>query len=88
MYVDLPKDLDTITKAYAEQQWDIIEKMAHKMKSGALYCGVTRMKYACQYLERYQKAGHTHLQNQLYQQLMTVIIETQDAVAKWLNTLS
>lgn len=88
LYVDLPKDLDAITKAYAKQQWDIVEKTAHKMKSGALYCGVIRMTYACQYLERYQKAGLTHLQNQLYQQLMSVITQTQDAISKWLHSLA
>lgn len=82
---ELPKDMEAIKKAYAEQNWELVEKIAHKIKSGALYCGVIRMKYACQYLERYKKSGQSDLQNPLYQQLIAVIIETNEVVVEWLK---
>ena len=82
---DIPRDIAAIKKAHAEQNWEAVEQLAHKMKSGALYCGMVRMKYACQYLERSQKAGHSHLQNELYQQLITVVEQTQKAISEWLR---
>jgi CheY-like chemotaxis protein len=55
-----------------------------KAKGGALYSGTIRMKYACQYLERYQLAGHSKLLEELYQQLMLVLEQTRDAINAWL----
>lgn len=83
---ELPQELDAIQQAHAVQNWPLIEAIAHKIKSGALYCGITRMKYACQYLERYPKAGHSHLQEQLYQQLIKVTMQTQAAISTWLDS--
>lgn len=36
------------------------------MKDGAIYVGTTRMKYACQYLERYWKTGQREQFEKLY----------------------
>jgi PAS domain S-box-containing protein len=82
---DIPRDLDAIKKAHSLQNWEEVERLAHKMKSGALYCGLVRMKYACQYLERYQKAGHSHLQSALYQQLIITIEHTHAAISEWVG---
>ncbi|WP_173237483.1 ATP-binding protein [Legionella antarctica] len=52
------KDIQKMTLAYAQGDWEKIETIAHKIKSGAVYIGTRRLFYACQYLERYFKAGH------------------------------
>ncbi|MBA2650859.1 MAG: hypothetical protein H0U73_01110 [Tatlockia sp.] len=59
--------------------------MAHKAKSGAEYPGTIRMKYACMYLERYHKAGHSACLEKLYQQLMKVLDDTQRCIEIWLK---
>jgi hypothetical protein len=55
------------------------------MKGGAAYCGTVRMKYACQYLERYRKAGHAKSLEKLYYQLVQVVDETKNYIDKWLK---
>jgi len=82
----IPEDASQIKKAYAEQDWDLVENLAHKIKSGALYCGTIKMQYACQYLERYRKAGHTNSLDRLYHQLMDVLEETQISLTRWLSS--
>lgn len=83
----IPEDLTLIQQAYAEKNWEQIERIAHKMKSGAIYCGTIRMQYACQYLERYRKAEHFVLLEQLYQQLLQIVAETKAYVTNWLANL-
>lgn len=73
-----------LQECYQQQDWQQIEKLAHKLKSSALYCGTIRLKFACQYLERYQKAGHTHLQDALFKQLLQVMAQTKAAINHWL----
>lgn len=80
----IPEDLAFIQKAHAEKNWEQVENIAHKMKSGALYCGTTKMQYACQYLERYRKAGYFTLLEPLYQQLIQVVAETKNHLERWL----
>jgi two-component system aerobic respiration control sensor histidine kinase ArcB len=86
MEKELPKEYMAIEKAYQDNDWKKIEKLAHRIKSSALYCGTIRLKYACQYLERYHKAGHTALLEGLYQQLTHVLEETQKFLVQWLRT--
>ncbi|WED42098.1 PAS domain-containing hybrid sensor histidine kinase/response regulator [Legionella cardiaca] len=81
---DLPQEEYEIKQAYKEKNWDKIEKIAHKMKSGALYCGTIKLQYACQYLERYLKAGHSHYREKLYHQLDAVLTQTKTAIIDWL----
>jgi CheY-like chemotaxis protein len=81
----MPQDKSDIEKAYHQGNWQGVEKIAHKMKSGALYCGTTRWQYACQYLERYSEAGHSDLLDKLYQQLMQVLNETENEIIHWLK---
>jgi len=80
---DIPSDLQAIQKAFELQDWEQIEKIAHKMKGGAVYCGIIRLKIACQYLERYYKAGYRKQLPALYEQLIKVIHETVDSINQW-----
>jgi two-component system, OmpR family, aerobic respiration control sensor histidine kinase ArcB len=77
---EIPQDKKAIQEAHANQDWATVERLVHKMKGGALYCGTLRMQYACQYLERYRKAGHTKLLEELYQQLLQVLHDTVLAI--------
>ena len=83
---EIQKDIIFIKTAHSEENWEEIEKFAHKMKGGAVYIGTVRMQYACQYLERYHKAGNTRLLELLYQQLITVVNDTQNHIREWLNS--
>jgi HPt (histidine-containing phosphotransfer) domain-containing protein len=82
---DLPKDLKEIKEAFADKDYETVEKTAHRMKGGAVYIGVIRMKYACQYLERYWKSGEKELFPTLYKQAIEVIEETAEHLKEWLD---
>lgn len=82
---ELPKDEFAIKAAYLENKWDIVEKIAHKMKGGAVYCGTIKLKYACQYLERYRKAGYSKHLERLYLQLIDVVNDTKISIRRWLQ---
>lgn len=71
--------------AYAEKDWSTIEKLAHKIKGGSIYSGTIRMKFACQYLERYHKIGQAALLDKLYLQLIQVLKETENSIETWLH---
>jgi len=77
---EIPYDEHCLHDAYQAGNWPAIEKLVHKMKGGAVYCGTFKMQYACQYLERYHKAGHTELLDSLYQQLLRVLEETKHII--------
>lgn len=81
----IPEDIQTIKKAYKANDWELVEKTAHRMKGGAIYCGTIKLQYACQYLERYRKAGHSLELNALYKQLMQVAEETIECIKHWLG---
>ncbi|KTD38684.1 PAS domain-containing hybrid sensor histidine kinase/response regulator [Legionella oakridgensis] len=82
---EIPNDIAAIAKAHAEHDWTTVEKLAHKMKGGAVYLGTIKIKYACQYLERYQKAGQNALLEPLYQQLIKVLNDTKQYLHQWLE---
>lgn len=82
---ELPKDLREIQHAHAQGDWGSIEAIAHRMKGGFVYCGIARLARACQYLERYHKAGHTLHLEALYQQVLTVSHKTLIALQDWLS---
>ncbi|WP_058532938.1 ATP-binding protein [Legionella saoudiensis] len=83
---ELPEDLIHMKSAFAQQNYPLIENIAHKIKGGAMYLGAHRMKYACQYVERYWKSGGRTLFPDLYQQAISVIEETLIYVKGWLRT--
>lgn len=81
---DLPDDFNNMKQAFSDQNYEQVEKLAHKIKGGALYVGTIRMRYACQYLERYQKTGKTHLVEKLFHQAVSTIEETINYIKLWL----
>ena len=80
----ITKELPFIEQAFVHKDWITVEYLAHKMKGGVVYCGTPRMKFALQYLERYCKAGHFLLRDELYQQFH-VTEETQRVIYEWLK---
>lgn len=85
MTKELPSDLNLMKKAFAQKDYSLVEKTAHKIKGGAVYVGTTRMKYACQYVERYWKSGERKLFDALYHQAVTTIEETITYIDGWLR---
>lgn len=85
---ELPADLEAMKKAYALQDYSAIETLSHKIKSGAEYAGTTRMKYACQYVERYWKAGEREFLDKLVHQAFNTIVESCAYIEKWLKKRS
>lgn len=81
----LPADLEEMKKAYALQDYPSIEKIVHKIKGGAEYVGTTRMKYACQYVERYWKAGEREFFDKLIHQAFNTIVESCAYIEAWLE---
>lgn len=81
----LPCDVQQMEVAYAFRDWDMLEKMAHKIKGGVEYCGAVRLKFACQYFEQYYKSGYVEHLEGLYKQLMSVKDETIIEMANWLS---
>ena len=61
------------------------QQLAHKIKGGVVYVGATRLKLACQYLERYWKTGQRKLLEQLYQQLLQVANESTVEIEQWIK---
>lgn len=84
---ELPSETQKLVKAYAQKNWKGIEDCAHHLKSSALYCGAHRLKMACQYLERSQKAGLNAHQEKLYQQLMDVIAQTKAFLEQYVKLM-
>ncbi|MCP0913307.1 ATP-binding protein [Legionella sp. 27cVA30] len=82
---EIDMDLMNLQKAYEQNNWDAIGKIAHKIKGSALYCGAVRLKYACQYLEHSQKSGNKPILNSLYQQLLHVVKVTCQQIENWLS---
>lgn len=82
----LPEEITNIEEAHLIHDWEKIQKIAHKLKGGSSYCGTIRMTYACQFLERYWKAGHRKALEDLYIQFMNVIEQTQQTIHHWLDS--
>lgn len=82
---ELPIDQQNMQHAFKQQNFVEVERLAHKIKGGAVYIGTTRMKFACQYLERYWKSGERELFERLYHQAMMVIDETTSCITQWLK---
>ncbi|WP_133131354.1 response regulator, partial [Legionella yabuuchiae] len=84
----LPQDLKEMIDAHDAGDWDKAQKLAHKIKGGAVYVGTEKMKMACQYLERYYKSGQRELLEPLYQQMLQVIDETRNEILSWVKSQS
>lgn len=84
---EVQNDIHLMKKAYAKKDWAEVERLAHKIKGGVCY-GTRRIFYACQYLERYYKAGHRMLLDKLYHQVLDVNGETIVTLTEWLGKYS
>jgi PAS domain S-box-containing protein len=82
---ELPQDLDELYLLHAKSDWETVEHLAHRMKGGLMYCGTERLVFACQYLERYRKAGHSKMLEPLYQQVCLIADKTMTAIKSWLR---
>ena len=78
------RDILQLQEAYINKDWERVESLAHKFKGGAVYLGIPRLQFACQYLERYYKAGYKTQLEPLYQQLISTNQTTIKAVTDWL----
>jgi CheY-like chemotaxis protein/HPt (histidine-containing phosphotransfer) domain-containing protein len=84
--VDLiPEHKAELQQAYATSDWPEIEKLVHKIKSGAQYPGTLRMEYACLHLERYRRMGRSVSLEKLYQQLIKILDATLKYIENWLK---
>ena len=84
LIMEIADDLSLIIKAHTEGDWNAVEELAHKMKGGSDF-GTVRMHYALLYMERYRKAGHTKLSEELYTQMLQVIDDTMAYLDKFLK---
>lgn len=82
---ELPDDLEKMKAAFENKDYPLVEKIAHKIKGGAVYVGTIKMKMACQYLERYWKTGERDLFEQLYHQAVEIIQTTCKNVTTYLE---
>jgi len=78
----LPQEVTNLQKAYQQGNWKTIGAIAHKLKSGASYCGALRLKFVSARLYDYVEAGATLLQNELYQGLLSEIEVLQKFMAE------
>ena len=81
----MQNDVHMLKEYYEQKDWEGVEKTAHKIKGGVVYLGTEKMRMACQHLERYYKAGHRILLDQLYQQVIKVNDETIICIENWLH---
>lgn len=82
----LSEDEQVLNIAYHSQDWAAVQRLAHKLKGGALYCGAIKLQQACQRLETYLMSGGGPLADKLYQQLIHVLTETRREIRKWLES--
>lgn len=95
---EIPESLEVIYKARRDDDWDAIAQMIHKIKGGAMYCGTTKLQYACVYFEKHMKnilaqkslknaklrvSKHQDLQK-LLDNLLDICNETQVKIESWL----
>lgn len=74
---EFPNERLAYQEAHAKTDWETIEKLAHKMKGGAIYIGLLRLQHACQHFETYYMSGQTRLLEALYQQIIHTLYETE-----------
>ena len=81
----MQQDLHYLEEQYKVKDWEGLEKTAHKIKGGVAYLGTQKMFYACQYFERYYKAGHSSLLEPLYHQIIKGNEDTIQELARWIQ---
>lgn len=84
----IPEELSKLKAAHHQKDWNQIQKLAHKLKGGALYCGTTRMFYASHYLEKYRLGENDKILEKLYTQLIRVLNQTHDTIEEYVRLQS
>lgn len=68
-----PDELQKLTKAYQQNDWNEIQSLAHRLRGATSYCGTPRLQTACTNLENYLNEQKTELRLSLYQKLLDEI---------------
>ncbi|RUR20272.1 sensor histidine kinase [Legionella sp. km535] len=79
------QDLHEMDLAWKKQNFTQVQKIAHKMKSSALYFGTIRMRYACEALEHYFKDKKAGIPQKLYEEFFIINKQTMEAIENWLR---
>lgn len=83
---EFPAEKAAFIRAHAQKDWGSIEKLAHKMKGGAMYTGLSKLQYACRHFEEYYQRAQTQLLENLYQQIMLTLDDTQREIETWIKS--
>lgn len=81
---EIPGDLRLIAEARAKNEWGTVVEFVHKIKGGAMYCGITRLQHACLLFENYKKFDDIEQLNFMLEQVLLVCAETQEKIRGWL----
>ena len=76
----LPAEQKSIDLVHAQRDWSQVQKLVHKLKGGALYCGVPRVTKACERLEGYLRGDERAQAEKLYEQFIREILLLEEAV--------
>ncbi|MBL7480056.1 ATP-binding protein [Legionella bononiensis] len=79
------QDLQEMDQAWKKQNFTHVQKIAHKMKSSALYFGTIRMRYACEALENYFKDKKPGIPQKLYEEFYLINKQTMESIENWLQ---
>lgn len=55
----IPDELAKLNAAHKTKNWKGIQSIVHRLKGGATYCGMVRLKEACSQLESYFRVNTT-----------------------------
>lgn len=80
---ELPKELENIQTAYRNKDWPSLQQLAHKIRGGVSYCGMPRLKEACDQLEHTLRNEKHSDYEKIYDQLIkTIALTEKDAKEK------
>lgn len=75
----------SIHKAWESRDYPMIQSIAHKMQSSAIYCGTLRMKQAYEALEHHFKLEQSTNPEDLYHQFRSICEQALKSVRDWLT---
>jgi len=81
LIANFPSELAALRLAYQEKKWDTLQRLAHRLRGGATYCGATSLKEAAAKLDQYCVSHKVPKQlaiDPLYQQLIQAITVLQN----------
>jgi PAS domain S-box-containing protein len=77
-------DWKAIEQSYEQGDFVQIKKLAHKIKSGAVYGGAVQLQHACQSIEDTLKENNSQLAIVHYNSFRLTVTQTLEAVQLWL----